>query len=73
VLDLFRKGIFRFRNQSTLRVFLNSEDEPNICICNRPESSQHRKDHQDTKWDMYHNTDEELNPAHGKLYNGALV
>lgn len=50
-------------------------DNKDYCICNRPESNEHRRDQdsKDAKWDMRHNTYEQINPAHGKLPNGALV
>ncbi len=58
-------------------LFFISADENNICGCNRPrESEQHKKPHSDekgTKWNMLDNTEEVINPAQGKLPNGALV
>jgi hypothetical protein len=52
-----------------------SEEEKNICVCNRPESLHNEKhsESKDTGWDMVQNTDEKINPAHGTLRNGASV
>jgi hypothetical protein len=52
-----------------------SVDDKNICVCNQPESRYHKRDSEsrDTEWNMVQNTYEEINPAHGKLPNGAPV
>lgn len=62
---------FDYRISSVLFVRENKD----ICVCNRPASEQHQRDREwkDSKWDMQHNTHELINPAHGKLPNGALV
>ncbi|CAF4333497.1 unnamed protein product, partial [Rotaria sordida] len=51
-----------------------SDEEELICVCNRPKNDHRSIDTEpnDTKWDMFRNTIEELNPAHGRLSNGAL-
>ena len=72
-----RKGLFKWivvRVNNLIRFRVDSEGK-DVCFCNRPESDQHRRerDSKDAKWDMQHNTYEEINPAHGKLPNGALV
>jgi len=52
-----------------------SEEEKDICVCNRPESPDHKRDSdsKDAGWDMLQNTCAKINPAHGKLPNGASV
>ncbi len=72
---MFKKGIFTDDKSINNSFFFLSSEEEDVCVCNRPASDQHKKDHEnkDAKWDMIHNTYEELNPAHGRLFNGALV
>jgi hypothetical protein len=54
---------------------LFSKEEEDICVCNRPKNDHHEKDPdtKEAKWDMLHNTYEEINPAFGQIFNDAWV
>ncbi|CAF4870469.1 unnamed protein product [Rotaria sp. Silwood1] len=70
--DIYNELNIRYR--VCFKFVKKSDEEEHICICNRPRKAHKSTDIelQDTKWDMLRNTYEELNPAHGRLQNGAL-
>ncbi|CAF3378524.1 unnamed protein product, partial [Rotaria sp. Silwood2] len=70
--DIFNELNIRYR--VCFKFVKKNDEEEHICVCNRPEKAHNNNDTelQDTKWDMFRNTYEELNPVHGRLPNGAL-
>ncbi|UJR22717.1 hypothetical protein I4U23_025751 [Adineta vaga] len=70
--DVFKKLNIRYR--ICTKFVQDKSEERGICVCKRLENVHHERDprNEGAKWNMFENTDEQLDPQHDKLPNGAL-